>query len=103
MHAPSAAQAGLGGLRGWLSQHVHRPPGHDIDEHGFIHRPAAQPEDIDAQDPQGGNGQVGQGADQPKQHRLAGTGRIGALKAIALAVGGEACARCVAAGEPADR
>jgi hypothetical protein len=70
-----AAQPRLERLRGSLRQHVDGPAGLDVDEHGAVDMPAAQREVIHAEDPRGGDGQVGQGADQPQQRGPAGRGR----------------------------
>ena len=65
-------EPGPEGFRRPLGEHVHRPAGLDIDQHGPVYVPLAQREIIDAQHQRGPCAGVGRGADQPQQRGPAG-------------------------------
>ena len=72
LHAGVGVQPGAEGFRGPLGQHVDRPAGVDVDQHGAVDMPLAQGKVIHAEHQRSPALRVGCGADQPQQRRPAG-------------------------------
>jgi hypothetical protein len=72
LHAGVGVQPGAEGFRGPFGEHVDRPAGLDVHQHGPVHVPLAQGKIVDAQHQRRPAVRVGRGADQPQQRRPAG-------------------------------
>ena len=71
LHARMSVQPGTERLRRPLREHVHRPAGLDVDQHGAVDMPLAQGEIIDTQNVRGAAARIGRGADEPQQRGAA--------------------------------